>query len=337
MIEWEYSKFEITIMQPLDEVTAYIVSRPLGPVNTKQVLSEKIEGLGGRVVQRFGKEVTHVIFQRLRAVVAEEQIAEDSVLLDLYDKASKVLLHCTRHTRSFDSPVSSLDLAIVARHSSFSRIVPSSCAHWFSHHCPPNGAVGKLNIPSILIFRHHVMQHCYVTATVSEGSAFSTALAADRSIETAKLIREYICGICTDSASSKPDFHAAGVPCLLCITIMGGILCCWGSPCFGKLSHSHAQLLSRAIWEEGPLLPVLPRLFERLDLLYSAFACNSSSLEVNMLCRRGHLLFISQDPYYFSIQILGRQAVGQVGTGPCLLKNRYNQSSKRGHASLHLS
>ena len=198
-----------------------------------------------------------------------------------------------------------------------------------------------LNIPSILIFLQHVMQHCYVTATVSEGSAFSTALAADRSIETAKLIRKYICGICTDSASAKPDFHAAGVPCLLCVTIMGGVLCCWGSPCSGKIPHSHAQSLSRAIWEQDPLLPALSCLSSLKDqTCYDwAFACcngNFSSLEVSLLCRRGHLLYISQGPSCFSIQMLGRQAVGQVGSGPCLSKNRYHQSSKKGHASLRL-
>lgn len=78
--------------KPLEDVVAVVVSRPLGPANTKQAISQKLESLGARVATRLGKEVTHIIFQRQRNVDQQDQLAEDSELRGLYDKTAKVCL-----------------------------------------------------------------------------------------------------------------------------------------------------------------------------------------------------------------------------------------------------
>lgn len=77
-------------MSVLEDVVALVISRFLGPVDTKQALSHKLEGLGAKLVSRLGKEVTHIIFMRQRTADAQEQAAEDSELRALYGKTSKV-------------------------------------------------------------------------------------------------------------------------------------------------------------------------------------------------------------------------------------------------------
>jgi len=62
----------------------------VGPVDTKQVLTRKLEGLGAKIAARLGKEVTHVVFQRQRNADQQEQQAEDSELRTLFDKTAKV-------------------------------------------------------------------------------------------------------------------------------------------------------------------------------------------------------------------------------------------------------
>lgn len=76
--------------KPLQDVTALVISRPLGPVDTKQAISLKLEDLGARVTSRLGKEVTHIIFQRLRSSSPQEQLIEESELRNLYERVAKV-------------------------------------------------------------------------------------------------------------------------------------------------------------------------------------------------------------------------------------------------------
>ena len=65
-----------------------------GPVDTKQVLARKLEGLGARIAARLGKEVTHVVFQRQRNADRQEQQAEDWELRSLFERSAKVaILH----------------------------------------------------------------------------------------------------------------------------------------------------------------------------------------------------------------------------------------------------
>ena len=74
-------------MLPLEDAVVYVVSRPLGPVNTKHALTQKLESLGAKVASRWGKEVTHIVFMRQRTAGVEEQLAEDSDLRALYEKS----------------------------------------------------------------------------------------------------------------------------------------------------------------------------------------------------------------------------------------------------------
>lgn len=94
-IRYSYSGPELRltplhIMGCLDDVVALVVSRPLGPVNTKQVLTERLQSLGAKIAGRLSKEVTHIIFQRQRFADADEHSAEDSDLRALYDRTAKV-------------------------------------------------------------------------------------------------------------------------------------------------------------------------------------------------------------------------------------------------------
>ena len=77
-------------MLPLEEVVALVVSRPLGPIDTKQVLTGQLERLGAKVASRLSKDVTHVIFQHQRTSDAEQLAAQDHSLRELYEKSSKV-------------------------------------------------------------------------------------------------------------------------------------------------------------------------------------------------------------------------------------------------------
>ena len=75
---------------PLGDVVALVVSRPLGPVDTKQAISKKLESMGARVAHRVSKEVTHIIFHRQRAADEQQQLTENSELRSLYAKTAKV-------------------------------------------------------------------------------------------------------------------------------------------------------------------------------------------------------------------------------------------------------
>lgn len=80
----------LKMQKPLSDVVALVISKPLGPVDTKAAITEKLLGLGARVASRLGKEVTHIIFQRLRSADPQELLAEESELRAVYDKVSKV-------------------------------------------------------------------------------------------------------------------------------------------------------------------------------------------------------------------------------------------------------
>ena len=57
----------------------------------------KMEALGARVVTRFGKDVTHIIFQKhAKTASAEQREAEAAELRALYDKIEKVQLPAVR-------------------------------------------------------------------------------------------------------------------------------------------------------------------------------------------------------------------------------------------------
>jgi len=73
-------------------LTSPCCSPPSGPVDTKQVLTKKLEGLGAKIAGRLGKEVTHVVFQRQRNADKQEQLAEDSELRNLFEKTAKVCM-----------------------------------------------------------------------------------------------------------------------------------------------------------------------------------------------------------------------------------------------------
>ena len=57
----------------------------------------KMEALGARVVTRFNKDVTHIIFQKhAKTASAEQREAEAAELRALYDKIDKVQLPAVR-------------------------------------------------------------------------------------------------------------------------------------------------------------------------------------------------------------------------------------------------
>lgn len=80
----------------LQGVTALIhCCEPVGLVNAKLVLKQKLESLGAKVCQRLGKETTHVVFQKRSQHEAHyNRQAEALVLLELHDKAHKASASC---------------------------------------------------------------------------------------------------------------------------------------------------------------------------------------------------------------------------------------------------
>ena len=85
------------INKVLSGVVALVSFRPDNTFNFKQTVSTKLTDLGARVTSRFGKDVTHVVFQKRLKPTAEQQLAEASDLRALYDKTAKVpssISHC---------------------------------------------------------------------------------------------------------------------------------------------------------------------------------------------------------------------------------------------------
>ena len=74
----------------LEGVVVLVVSHAAGAVNDKAALTQKLESLGGRVVARFSKEVSHVVFRRSTHASPQEREEEDCDLRSLYARAAKV-------------------------------------------------------------------------------------------------------------------------------------------------------------------------------------------------------------------------------------------------------
>ena len=73
----------------LSGVVALVSFRSDGTFNFKQTIATKLTDLGARVTSRFGRDVTHVVFQKRLKPTPEQQTAEASDLRALYDKAAK--------------------------------------------------------------------------------------------------------------------------------------------------------------------------------------------------------------------------------------------------------
>lgn len=56
---------------------------------SQTALTNKLRALGARVAGRFGKEVTHIIFQRRFQPSVQEKAKEEEDLRSIYDKLSK--------------------------------------------------------------------------------------------------------------------------------------------------------------------------------------------------------------------------------------------------------
>ena len=75
--------------KPLTGVVALVNFRTDSTFNFKQSISTKLTNLGAKVTKRFGREVTHIVFQKRLQPNTEQLIAERADLRALHDKASK--------------------------------------------------------------------------------------------------------------------------------------------------------------------------------------------------------------------------------------------------------
>lgn len=81
--------------RPLTGVVALVSFRADSTFNFKHSISTKLTDLGAKVTKRFGKDVTHIVFQKRLQPNTEQLIAERADLRALHDKALKVsCLHC---------------------------------------------------------------------------------------------------------------------------------------------------------------------------------------------------------------------------------------------------
>lgn len=76
--------------KPLSGVVALVHFKSDEVISFKQTLFNKLTDLGARVTKRFGRDVTHIIFQaRFKPTPEQEQI-EKADLRALHDRAAKV-------------------------------------------------------------------------------------------------------------------------------------------------------------------------------------------------------------------------------------------------------
>lgn len=76
--------------KPLTGVVALVSFRTDSAFNFKQTISTKLTNLGAKVTKRFGKDVTHIVFQKRLQPSPEQLVAERADLRALHDRASKV-------------------------------------------------------------------------------------------------------------------------------------------------------------------------------------------------------------------------------------------------------
>lgn len=73
----------------LEDVVALVMCQD--PVaNAKAAVTTRIEGHGGRVVARLGKDVSHIVWERTRSRRPSDKAADEAQLLELFHKLEKV-------------------------------------------------------------------------------------------------------------------------------------------------------------------------------------------------------------------------------------------------------
>lgn len=73
----------------LEDVVALVMCQD--PVaNAKAAVTARIEGHGGRVVARLGKDVSHIVWERTRSRRPSDKAADEAQLLELFNKLEKV-------------------------------------------------------------------------------------------------------------------------------------------------------------------------------------------------------------------------------------------------------
>ncbi|KAL4430735.1 hypothetical protein ABPG75_005991 [Micractinium tetrahymenae] len=73
----------------LEDVVALVMCQD--PVaNAKAAVTARIEGQGGRVVARLGKDVSHIVWERTRSRRPSDKAADEAQLLDLFHKLEKL-------------------------------------------------------------------------------------------------------------------------------------------------------------------------------------------------------------------------------------------------------
>ena len=74
----------------LEGVVALVCNRVDGDLHSHSAITSKLRQLGAKTTTRFGRDVTHVIFQRKLDATAVEKAAEDAELRTVYERMAKV-------------------------------------------------------------------------------------------------------------------------------------------------------------------------------------------------------------------------------------------------------
>lgn len=87
-----YEKNPIASMTHLSRVVAYVPKRVDGDQTVHSAVSRKLLSLGAKLVSRFTKDLTHIVFLKKLLATQQEQGREEEILRDLFERAAKVVV-----------------------------------------------------------------------------------------------------------------------------------------------------------------------------------------------------------------------------------------------------